>query len=196
MSYALSSGPTEEPVTLEALKAHLRVDISDDDDLIIALALAARQKVEQDTGRALCTQEWIMYLDEFPDSDSDPIRVGYPPLVTVDKIEYVDSAGTTTEWAAAKYDVDIVSTPGRILPAYGYSWPTTRDAMNAVSIEFTAGYGLAAEVPAQLLHAIKLLVGTWYEHRETIVTGTIATSLPDPIAYRALIFPYWVPAFV
>ena len=31
--------------------------------------------------------------------------------------------------------------------------------------------GLAAAVPAQLKHCIKLLIGHWYEHREGTISG-------------------------
>lgn len=189
MPYVLETGPTEEPVPLEDLKAHCRVEITDDDDLIVALGVAAREKIELDTGRALCTQTWILYGSAFPSSSTRPINLDHPPLQSA-TITYTDTAGTAATWAVAEYQVDTASVPGRILPAYGYSYPTAYDSFNSVAIEFICGYGAAYDVPAMLKHAIKMLVGTWYEHREMIVIGTIATDIPAPVAYESLIYPY------
>lgn len=44
-------------VTLEAAKAHLRVDMTDDDDLISALCLACTQMAEHELERPLITRE-------------------------------------------------------------------------------------------------------------------------------------------
>jgi uncharacterized phiE125 gp8 family phage protein len=182
-------------VSLEDLKAHLRVEETADDDLIIALGKTARAKIERDTGRVLCTQELILYLDAFPTSDSEPIYVRRPPVVTVDKIEYVDENGTGATWEASLYQTDVASSPARILPAYGCTYPSAREQLNAVSIELTCGYGDAHDVPEELRHALKMLVATWYEHREEVITGTIVSSMPAPIAYQHLIAPFWVPSF-
>jgi uncharacterized phiE125 gp8 family phage protein len=48
--------PEAEPVSLAELKAFLRLDGSDDDDLVTALGVAARATVERVAGQALVTQ--------------------------------------------------------------------------------------------------------------------------------------------
>jgi len=190
MPYVLDTGPTEEPVPLEDLKAHCRVEITDDDDLIFALGVAAREKIELDTGRALCTQTWILYGSGFPVSGTIAIQLSHPPLQSA-TITYTTTSGVaSTTWSATEYQVDTASQPGRIMPAYGYSYPTAYDSYNSVAIEFVCGYGASYDVPAMLKHALKMLVGTWYEHREMIVIGTIATDIPAPVAYESLIYPY------
>lgn len=42
-------------------------------------------------------------------------------------------------------------------------------------------------IPVPLRQAMLLLIGTLYEHRETVITGTIVSALP---AYHTLIQPY------
>ena len=49
-----------EPVTLEELKAFARVDFADDDTLITSLGIAAREFIEQATGRDYSSAEAVV----------------------------------------------------------------------------------------------------------------------------------------
>jgi len=66
MSLTIVTPPAEEPVTLTEAKNHLRVDLSDDDSLISALIVAAREHAEAITRRAFITQTLKLSLDAFP----------------------------------------------------------------------------------------------------------------------------------
>jgi Phage gp6-like head-tail connector protein len=105
------------PVSLRALKSHLRVDIKDDDELIEIYARAATENVEGFTRRALVNTGFVQSLDSFPYyTDSMMSQMAYPPayyslprwsttlwnysqmiklfispLVEVERIDYVDS---------------------------------------------------------------------------------------------------------
>lgn len=170
--YALSlvTGPTTEPVTLADAKSHLRIDTTDEDAYLSALIKAAREKLEQDMRRAFVQQIWEMFMDCFPDEITIPL----PPLVSVTSVKYLDTAGTEQTLATSEYVVDAKSEPGRIALAYGKSWPSTRDTVNAVTVRFVAGYGAAGatnseqKVPDGIRHAVKFLVAHWYENREPI----------------------------
>jgi hypothetical protein len=50
-----------------------------------------------------------------------------------------------------------------------------------VIVKFDCGYGGQSAVPATLKEAMKLLIGTWYENRESVVVGTIVAKLPDAV---------------
>lgn len=127
------------------------------DPQIALLIAAARQAAEQELRRYLITQTLDAYFDAFPAIDygrsesrtpdyyGDAINL--PPLQSVTAITYVDTDGTTQTLAADLYTVDANSRPARIAPAYGQSWPSTRDQPNAVKVRFVAGYGVAAAVP-------------------------------------------------
>jgi len=180
-----SVAPAAEPFTAAEAKLHLRVDSSDDDTYISALIKAARKKLEADTGRALITQTWKLILDRFPDSDDEAILMPKAPLQSVSSITYVDTDGVTQTWDSSEYRVDTDSVPGRITPAYNQSWPTTRSVTGAVTITFVAGYGNSSQnIPDDLRHAMRLLIGHWYENREEVVAGVSIAQVPQ--AYQFL----------
>lgn len=181
----LTTAPTVEPVTTSEAFAHMRLSDESELTLVQSLITAARQHVESLTERALITQTWTLKLDEFPCWE---IKVPRPNLIAVSSITYVDTAGATQTLSSANYLVDASSMPGRITPAYGMSWPSTRCQNNAVTITFTAGYGAAAAVPQALKLAILQLVAHWFEFREPVISGTIVANVP--ITVDRLIGPF------
>lgn len=181
---------TLEPVTTSQAKAHMRITDTAEDSYIESLITAARQHAEHLTERAFITQTWTMTLDRFPDYFGD-IRLPKPLLISVSSITYVDLEGTTQTLSSSLYEVDARSQPGRIRPAYGQAWPSTREQLNAVTITYTAGYGAtAASVPTAIKQAIMIVVAHWFEHREPVITGTIVAEVP--MSATALLGPYRV----
>lgn len=168
MGLTLATAPAAEPVALSEAKLHLRVDASDEDALITALIIAARRMAEQHTGRALITQEWVYTLDAFPIAE---IFLPLPQLVSVDAINYVDEDGVDQVLAGTEYDVFTSGILGAVAPAYDKTWPATRTQPEAVSIEFTCGFGNAAAVPQEIKQWMLLQIGHWYAHREAIAQG-------------------------
>lgn len=159
--------PATEPLTLAEAKAHLRVDGTDEDTLITALIIAARESIETWSRRQLLTATLKLSLDEFPCGDG-VIRIPRPPLQSVSSIQYVDTAGDLQTLAAERYQVDALGQPGRVAPAYGTHWPATRDQLNAVHVTFVAGY---TSPPQTSKHLARLLVGHFYANREAVDSG-------------------------
>ena len=188
--YALTQtvAPTIDPVSLAEQKAQCRVDHTDDDAYLLDLIAAATDSCEGFTGRQLIHATYTLKLDGFPANDE--IELPRPPLSSVTSITYIDTAGTSQTVAAADYQTDSSAYVGRIMPAYNAYWPATRDQQyNTVTVTFVAGYGAtAATVPIRLRQGIKAFVGTLYEHRETIVLGTIKVEIPE--VCRALWYPF------
>lgn len=177
-----SSGPTAEPVTTTEAKAHLRVDISDDDALIAALIKAARQKVERSLGKSLLTQTWVLALDGFPAG----ARVDLPngPVQSVTTIKTYDEDDTESTLSDTAYFVDTIS--ARVGLNLDYTWPAALRPTNAVLITYVTGYGDdAADVPHDLVQAILLLVGHWYENREASASAGVM-----PLGVEALLQGY------
>lgn len=173
----LISGPSSEPVTLAELKAQCRVEHSAEDDLLTAYGIAARQQCESILERALVTQTWARMLDCFPWSE---IELGKPPVQDVTSITYIDTAGATQTLSSSAYVLDPTGEePGFVLPAFGYTWPTTLDTAGAVTITFTCGYGAAAAVPDAIKTWIRMRVATLYRFRESIGAGMSMQEVPS-----------------
>jgi len=161
---------TVDVLRREEVLEHLRA--SDDEwNLITRLIDSARSAVELHVGRALLPQTLELRLDEW----EDEIILPRPPLRSVTAVKYVNDAGTVTTVSPSVYRVLVPSGPtagfGRIVLAYGQSWPTLRSEREAVRVEYVAGYLDADSVPSQLKSAMLLLLGDFYEHREAQVQG-------------------------
>jgi len=183
-SIVVTSEPSVEPVSTADMKTHLRITHSDDDTYIAALVKAARIWCEEYQNRAYIFQTIELRLDEFPEGGGE-IELPRPPLESVTSVKYIDTGGNTQTWDTANYTVDKYYHPARIVEAYSKSWVNTRDVINAVTVTYVAGYGSTANlVPASIVHAIKLIVSHWYEHREEVTDRTFKEV---PLAAKALL---------
>lgn len=223
MPSKLLVGPTIEPVTLADAKNHLRVDFNEDNALILALISSVRQQAEQICRRTLLTQTWLVTLDQFPapgqnigsanwygpqwgnspgplttlnpnKSTGYEIYLPFSPLQSISSITYVNVDGQTQTLSPSAYKVDNISEPARVLPAYGTTFPATRNEINAVQITLTAGWTSAAQVPAPIKSWMLLRLGAMYENREsdTVIQRGIMDSLPFA---DQLLTPYRVITF-
>lgn len=195
----LVTPPAIEPLTTSEAKAHLRVTSSSEDALIDAIVKAARTYVEKYTGRKLINQTWDLWLDSFPgapragawfDGERDgtisslvsrknfiTIATGPVSAVSFFKTYGTDDAAAT--FSSSSYFADTKNIPARVGLNYGATWPSaTLRPLNGIQIRFIAGYGTSsASIPDDILAAIKLLVGHWFENRETVQVGTAGKEL-------------------
>ena len=193
---------TENPVTVEDAKTHLRVEYDEDDEYIESLITAATPIAESYLQRALVTQTLTLTLDAFPPDvifvpnlsyhDYDPaVRLPRNPVQSVDEIRYIDDGGTEQTLGSSKYRAELNQEPARITAAYGETWPITRPITGAVNIDFTCGYGTASAVPVPIKHAIKILVATWYDPaRAAVAMNASIANIPMTAEY--LLGPYRV----
>ena len=199
--------PASEPVLLIDMKSYLRVDFTDDDDLITTLISAARERAEDVTGRCLISQQWQFSFDEFPAYGCwshlhhrhgrhnslfahNPQEIILPrgPVLSVDSITYKDTTGTVQTLDPSAYNVDNISQPARITPTYNTTWPIALYDTNSVTILFTCGY---ANVPNSFVHAIKLITAAWYENRSEVVqAGGNFNKFPMPLSAESLLGTY------
>ena len=172
MTFVVNTAPAEEPVTLEEAKTQCRVDNTHDDDEITSIIVAARIQAELNLSRYIITQTIDAYYDRFQSCFE------MPPLQSVSSITYLDSNGDSQTLASNQYVVDSKSIPARITPAYGVTWPSTYDQTNAVTIQFIAGYGLAASVPECIKQWIKIQVTHYFDNRAPVVVGSSVAEIP------------------
>jgi hypothetical protein len=139
MTSTLIAGPGEEPVSLAEAKAWCRIDSTDEDALLAALIAAARLQVEGLTGRALVTQTWRLTT----------CPRGLAVELPVIPVQVLSAA---PEGAVLTGDAVLLAAP----------------ESGEISIDYTAGYGAAADVPQDLKQAVLTLVAFWYEHRDSL----------------------------
>ena len=182
---------TAEPLDLEDVKHHLRIEIGETahDDYLNSLIKVARGQVEDMTGRRLIRQTVKYYIDAWPRDDT--IELPYPPFSTETApiVTYVDIDSSTITMGTTVYRCDSVSEPGRIVLEYNESWPTeSLHNVNPIAVQYLCGYGGSSEVPERLKHAIKLVISDLYEQRETFIVGQTVSHIPN--AVKALTLPY------
>jgi uncharacterized phiE125 gp8 family phage protein len=149
----LYTAPTIEPVTLNEVKAHLRVTSSTDNDKISNLITTVRQKLEDQLQIALITQTWKAFYAGWPGEDEeDAFILPIAPVASVTHVKYKDTAGTQSTWSSAYYIAETDSTPGRVVLGYSQTFPTTELYPSLpIEIQFIAGYGAAiTSVPQQI----------------------------------------------
>jgi uncharacterized phiE125 gp8 family phage protein len=190
MSLVPLAAPAQEPVSLADAKAHLRVDIPDDDALISRLITGARSELERGLGRALITQTWTLWLDAWPPGFTVPLPLA--PVQSIEQVRIYASDDSFSILPATGYLLDGQGAPPRLIRRGTYAWPQPTRPGNGIAIDVTAGHGSQpTDVPAALRIALLVLVGHWYENRQLAdVSGGGANVLPAMV--RDLIDPYRV----
>lgn len=179
----LLTAPTFEPLTLQTLKNHLRIQHSlEDTHLRDVIIPGVRAAVERYTRRALVKQKWKMTLSEFP-GYIEPIELPTPPLQTVDEFAYYDAGGVKRTLLAQQYQLEKDDEGARLHPVVGGSWPDTQAWRSAaVEVSFTCGYmdtsAADGKLPPDIRSALLLWAAHMYENREPVVVGSIASSMP------------------
>lgn len=181
MSLTLITAPDALPLTLAELKAGARLDGIDDDDALLMgylrSAVAQIDGRDGSLGRALITQIWDYKIGCFPipgvHDHRGTIRLPLPPLQSVGSITYTDLAGSEQTLSSALYHVVTGDAP-KIVPAWGETWPDTRDEPEAVTIRFTAGYGDNwNDVPEPIRQALTMMVRDAYDGCESTVPAML-----------------------
>ena len=186
----LSTPPAKLPVTMDEVRAHLRIDATDiDEEAPMAADLrAATNQAELYLSQSLITQTWTLFRDSWPttarskgDAWWDGVRQGaisslfsggremeLPkwPLISVTHIKTYDDDDTATTFAASKYFVDTTSRPGRIVLREAAAAPAPTRVANGVEVQYVAGYGPDyADVPEDIRQGILRMIAYLYENR-------------------------------
>lgn len=172
--------PVAAAVSAADLRAHLRLDSTDQDSYLEALVAAATRSLEHDADTQVITATWQVHLaDWWPDY----LELPRGPLQSITSVTYKDDQGDTQTLAASNYDVVTAADVGRIHTADGATLPTLADVPQAVTITMVCGYGDAGtNVPAEVLHFIKLLAAHFYAHAEPVtVMGPEPKHVPETL---------------
>lgn len=192
----VTTGPTIRPITREEVKDHLRIDATNtsEDPFIDTIILAATEYFQSRSWRQLMTATYTQYLDEFP---ATGLELDKPPLQSITSIKYDDLNDAEQTLATSVYETDTFSQIGRVQLQEGESFPSTFDKLNAVRIEYKAGYGDArADVPDLIKSVIKLVVAHFYENRDFVQRMGNVSQIPMPQGIEFLINQHSIRSFV
>ncbi|MBL0371071.1 phage head-tail connector protein [Rhizobium sp. KVB221] len=184
MTYALTNPPLAEPLTLAQVKAHMRIDGSDEDDLLLSLLRTAREHLERTTGLALIAQAFRLYLVCWPESGIVEIARG--PVKAIDEIRVFDANGEEAIISLAGHVLDGNARPARL---YLRQRPVPGEPLNGIEIDFTAGFGdTGADVPDALKRAMLTHVARMYEFRGAVAPDQQPADVPE--GYERLVAPF------
>ncbi|MBG0810583.1 phage head-tail connector protein [Methylosinus sp. H3A] len=177
-------GPALEPVSLDDAKAWLRLDSSDEDQLLSALIVSARMTVEAYARRFFVTQSWRMRLDAWPPHTlrRRTLAIPFAPFRSVSAIRVFDSSDVSQTLPGASYRAPATRDSGRVVFADAPAQPGR--ARDGIEIDVVAGYGDAAtDTPEPLRRAILALVAHWHENRGD--AGDVGAPLPTLVVALA-----------
>ena len=158
------TAPASMPITLDEVKAQLRVTHTAEDTALNAMIAAAVDYVDGEglLGRAMVTQTWAQYVSQSPGW----VRLQMGPFIALTSVQYYDDAGTLQTATVGDFETRLQDDFVMCGPKDNREWPTADVRQDAIKITYTAGFGAAADVPASLKHALLLLVSHWYQNRE------------------------------
>lgn len=167
MRKTLITSPVTEPVTLAEAKAFARIDCADDDTLITSFITQARQYAEKFTKRRFGSQVWTLTLDR--DEIMKCLQIEEFDVQTVNSITVYDEDDNATVVPVAEYG----AYNNRII--FELASYTLRP-LDAMVINYTVG---GETIPEQVKLGILQIIATWYEFRESIISGTIVDIVPS-----------------
>ena len=188
MALRVVTPPVGTWLDLAQIKAHLRVDYDDDDDLIMGYLKAAQRLIEGETQRRYLAQnlEWV--LDNWHDPMPLPIAgpVGFDDI-SVPQISYTALDGSTQVLDPSIYWVRPAGQTVKIVKRWFVIWPWLGDGAERVTIEIAIA-GDGTNIPDAALHAARLLVSHWYQNRDAVVgVDNRDSSTELPLGVEALL---------
>ena len=181
----LKAAPEAEPVIVDLMRKHLRMDATDEDDYLGSIIIpSARQSIEGALGQGLITQTWEWFWDGgWPATGVLVFPIG--PVLSVTSVKYLDVDGVEQTWASSNYTVAIKSDRQRLWLNESVVWPDVDTQRPEVAwIDFQVGYGPDPDdVPAKIRHLVLLMGEHIYTHRGPVLTGTAVHEVPKTLDY-------------
>lgn len=186
MALELVTPPAALPVSLAEAKAWCRLEEDDNSfDVVLTGSIrAATAWVEQYCGISIMERTWRLWLDRF----SDSIELARGPVISVSSVKYVDGDGLAQTLSSSAYALDLVSRPQWLVRVSDASWPATLDTVNAVYVDYVAGYQELPATHEDLKIAIQMLVANWFANPEAVNVGNITSEMPFGV--QSLVSPY------
>lgn len=183
MTAMLLAGPIKEPVTLDEIKAYLKIEADAEDDLLRAFITTARIHLEHLTSRHFVTQSWRVLIEA---PIGEQIRMPLQPITMLTSIALLNAEGDVTDLDNGALAIRSPGDPALLFNGKAL----TLQQGQRLQLDMVTGYGDEPEdVPPPLRLAIKMVVADWFEKR-LVYEPDAAPSLSKAI--QSLIAPYRV----
>jgi uncharacterized phiE125 gp8 family phage protein len=171
--------PEAPPITLDMATSQLRGIAADEGPYVDGLISSARARIESYTGLRLVSQTLELRAGSF--ADLAHFEVG--PVRSIESIRYLDQAGAEQLLDPETYELFGAGLTRGVRPAFGQRWPAIRPVDDAIVVTAIVGYDLDGSLPADVSHALLLLVGDWYQNREDTIAERSVTpaALPNGV---------------
>jgi uncharacterized phiE125 gp8 family phage protein len=166
------------------VKAHLKLDHDDEDDLLTSLIATARDHLEPMAGLALIRRPMRLFVDLWP--LTGPVEIAMGPVSSIEAVRLFDADGAETFADLDGHRLDGVSRPARL-------WlrrrPEPGVMTNGVEVDVTAGFGeTGADIPDSLKRALLTHVALMHGLRAAVSPDQQPAAIPD--GYDRLIAPF------
>jgi len=160
------SGPANDSVLIEDAWAQARIDEGELEpgSMLASMVTVAREHMERGLNVAIGEQVYKLTMECWPTEARFELLPA--PLVSVESITYYDEDDIEQTLATTVYRAHTHLRPGFVELQEDEEWPALKARADAVSINFTAGYGGAAwPVPETLKRAMLMLFTAQYAMR-------------------------------
>ncbi len=184
MAMVLITAPASLPVSLATAKGFMKIENTDDDQLISDLIDQAVSHIQNITGLKLITQSWRLFFDDLPAAKI--LELPLAPIISALEIRIFDDQGVSQIVPTADYQLDIYSRPARL---WINSLLCAGQNLNGLEVDVQVGYGLTSvDVPGDIIRAIMITVAHWYEFRGAVRPAD--QPLSNPAGLNGLLAPY------
>lgn len=182
------SPPGADPLDLaDDVKPHLRVDHSDEDDLITDAFKAAVNEIDAPRGwlgRSLITRTLLLTLDDLPPS---VLYLPGPPVTSVSSVKYRDADDEIVTIDSGDYLTDLTAEPALLWIGDG-GWPTNfADGPDVLRVEYVAGYANADAIPRAIRQWLLMRTAELYRDREP----TVLNARPSVLQHADRMLDNW-----
>lgn len=177
-----------EPVSVETARGYTH-SAEEDDAALETCIKSARVACENYTGRTYAKRTLELRWPEL----GRALNVTRGPIGSVTEFGYVNTAGAEVLFAAGDYSLEgqtAHSTTIRFRESFAQPSDIATDRSSPVFLRGVFGPDMdtVGPIPADVVQAILWTVVHYFENRSPVVTGTIATELPNGI--QNILRPY------
>lgn len=168
--------PAEAPLSLDTVKAFLRIGHEGEDAIVADLVQAARERLERVAGLALVLQTVRVCWREWPtDMTGRGAKLPIEPVQQMEAVRFVDADGVVTDETNAFQVIcdRLCLRPWTPLPSPPEG--------GQIEIELQVGFGTAEDVPDDLREALLRLIGAMYRSRARGAHASSRVGLPRDV---------------